>query len=438
MSANLSSNDGSSLRNTIIDGSSATISSLHQALADAAEAHVHASHRGPCTPKTRLLFAHMDFHGVGNDLNSAVRAFSCAIAQSRQVVFLPPRVEDRAKHPWLNELGLSWRSPWHWLHRAGLPFDSLIVASSCQVELSAPGRSHLLEALSRANDSDASSTLTRLGETTLAKVSRTWHPIWRVGLTPSVIPPPFRAQGLLWWFQVLGSYLIRARGPFQRELETHPAMAPFQAPSPLIAESRVRSKLAAAHFGRAMCQRRACDSIGVGWHPPIWFDVGLHIRMGDVCGKHAPKRGQKVRKCSQRPLEDALTLMRDFGLRGTLFFASDSGEAIAEAASIASQFGFNVSSLAFERDDAHHDATACAAHTSVSTSPAKDPEETGLELCKRGQSRERALLVEALLDSLMLSHSSVLVGAMIWVILVQSRPRFSLMNELVLVNELTR
>ena len=105
---------GSATRNTIIDGQSATVGSLHQALANAVEAHLHARHRAPCAPKTKLLFARMDFRGVGNDLNSAIRAFACALAQDRQVVFLPPSSESMDKYPWLKELGVSWQSPWHW------------------------------------------------------------------------------------------------------------------------------------------------------------------------------------------------------------------------------------------------------------------------------------------------------------------------------------
>jgi hypothetical protein len=108
----------------------------------------------------------MDFRGVGNDLNSAIRAFACALAQDRQVVFLPPSRESMDKYPWLKELGVSWQSPWHWLHRAGLHFDSLLVASSCQLELLTPERRHVLMALAEANDTDAETTLTRLGETT--------------------------------------------------------------------------------------------------------------------------------------------------------------------------------------------------------------------------------------------------------------------------------
>lgn len=428
VTANASSSSPSlpSTRNLIIDGYGASVRMLHQALADAAEAHLNARHRGPCTPKTRLLFARMDFHGVGNDLNQAMRALACALSQDRQVIYLPPSRDDQAKHPWLKQLGITWQTPWHWLHRAGLPFDSLLVASSCQLELARPERKHLLQELANTNESDAATTLTRLGEIELAKVSRSWHPIWRVGLTPAVIPAPFRSQGLLWWFQVLGSYLIRARGPLQKALQAHPAMLPFRTPASTIAEAGARSSLAAANFGRVFCHRgKPCDDVGAGWHPPVWFDVGLHIRMGDVCGKHAPKRGQKKRKCSQRPLEDALTLMRAYGLRGNLFFASDAAETVAEATSIGPSYGFNVSSLAFERSDADHDATACSTSSSAasvsspspassaSSSPARTLQQvTGLELCKRGRDRELALLLEALLDTLMLSRSSVLVGAM--------------------------
>ena len=417
-------------RTTIIDGQSATVGSLHQALANAVEAHLHARHRAPCAPKTKLLFARMDFRGVGNDLNSAIRAFACALAQDRQVVFLPPSRESMDKYPWLKELGVSWQSPWHWLHRAGLHFDSLLVASSCQLELLTPERRHVLMALAEANDTDAETTLTRLGETALAKVSRLWRPIWRVGLGPTVIPSAFRSQGLLWWFQALGSYLIRARGSLRQSLNSHEAMKPFRTPPAAIAEDDVRSPLVAEHFGQTTCTRSGqrsgapCDGIGVGWHPRVWFDLALHIRMGDVCGKNAPKRGQHKRKCSPQPLQDALRLMHSHGLRGNLFFASDSAETVDEAMRVGPSFGFNVTSLAFDRSAPDQDGTGCA-RSAAKNSTSAVALETGLELCKRSQSREQALLVEALLDVFMLSRSSVLVGAM-----MSNFPRLALQTRL--------
>ena len=411
--------------NTLVNGQPATVASLHQSLVDAAEAHIHARHRAPCSPKTKLLFARMDFHGVGNDLNNAVRAFAIALQQERQVVFLPPSQIEQTKNPWLQHVGVSWRSPWHWLHSAGMPFDSMIVPSSCQIQLSSSAHNHILRAVAEANDTDASITLERNGHTALAKISRSWHPIWRVGLTAAVMPIPFQTQGLLWWFQVLASYLLRARGPLRAALEGHEAMTAFRATpagretSSAKATKRemgVGSRLdvatavppgadTAAHFGRFWCGKRWCDDIGAGWHPHVWFDVGLHIRMGDVCGKNAPKRGQVKRKCSQRPLEDALELMVAHGLRGSVFFASDSAETLAQAAIVGPAYGFNITSLKFERGNDDHDGVSCA--TSVGAVGV-----TGLELCKRSLARDRALLVEALLDAFMLSRSNVLVGSM--------------------------
>ena len=55
----------------------------------------HEHRRSPGTNETKLLFARMDFHGIGNDINMAVRALSTAIIQERQIIFLPPSKEDR-------------------------------------------------------------------------------------------------------------------------------------------------------------------------------------------------------------------------------------------------------------------------------------------------------------------------------------------------------
>lgn len=399
----LSNASSTPFKNTLVDGLPTSFESLHQAVVDAAEVHINSRHRAPCTPKTKVLFARMDFHGVGNDLNNAARALACALSQDRQVVFLPPGQADQDKNSWLRALRVTGEQPWHWLKGAGWPLDSALVLSSCHRELMRPERKHVLLALAQANDTDAATTLSRIGEHTLAKVARSWHPIWRVGLTAAVVPTPYQSLGLLWWFQVLASYLVRLRGPLHAAMADHPAMRAFMA-SRESAAPRGRIPTAAANFGRTHCGKRLCDDVGMGWHPPVWFDVGLHIRMGDVCGKNAPRRGQKTRRCSARPLEDALELMKSHGLRGDVFFASDSAETLAQAVHLGPVYGFNISFLAFEHFSKGRGETCSDRNSGGSV--------TGLEWCERDVARDRRLLVEALLDAIMLSRSTVLVGSM--------------------------
>ena len=150
----------------------------------------------------------------------------------------------------------------------------------------------------------------------------------------------------------------------------------------------------AAPFGRLWCRKRWCDYIGPCWYPPVWFDVGLQLRLGDVCGKHAAVRGQKARKCSSQPTKDAFELMRAHGLSGRLFIASDSREAIDAALFLGPSYGFEVTHLAFDRKHIGDNGT------------------TGTELGKRTRARDLAVLVASLMDVLLLSRSSVLVGSM--------------------------
>ena len=376
----------------LIDGIPATLPRLHQTVADAAEAYISLQQRSPCGNETKLLFARMDWHGIGNDVNLAVRALATAVVQQRQIVFLPPAAQDRNANPWINWLGLSATEPWHWMAGAGLPFGSLFVDSACQKALLSNKR--MIHLLSDANETDPATTLFRAGDFELAKRSRLWKPIWRVGLNAGMIPLPFRSHGLLWWFQVLTNYLVRAREPLSGHLDRHPAMRAFlHAHGAAASGSRAPAEVSEP-FGRQRCGKRWCDYIGPGWQPPVWFDVGLQLRLGDVCGKHAAIRGQKSRKCSAQPAQDAFELMRAHGLTGRLFIASDSREALEKAVKLGPSYGFEVAHLSFNRARVEGNGSL------------------GTELARRSRSRDLAVLVESLMDVLLLSRSSVLVGSM--------------------------
>ena len=410
----------------LINGHPSTLPLLHQSLADAAAAYLQQQQRSKCTNETKLLFARFDWHGLGNDVNNAVRALSTAVIQERQIVFLPPHVSDRKDHPWMTQMGLSATHPWHWLAGAGMPFGSMIVQSACEKMLHEYEDGRLIRIIAEGNESDPGTTLFRMGEKQLAARSRAWKPIWRVGLHAGSIPLPFRSHGLLWWFQVLSSYLVRVRPPLSTHLERHPAMRSFlQSPAGLASATDCGPKsiraaaaatsgwngterlscvshnpLAAAPFGRTWCKRRWCDNVGPSWFPPVWFDVGLHLRIGDVCGKHAALRGQKARKCSSQPTEEAFELMRSHGLRGRLFFASDSREAVDTAVKIGPSYGFTVAHLSYDRSRIEGEVLDANGHA------------IGTELVKRSRARDLAVLTESLMDVLLLSRSSVLVGSM--------------------------
>ena len=382
----------------LIDGQHATLPMLHQSLVDSAAAHIDAVHRAPCTANTPVLFYRMDFHGIGNDLTRATAALAAAMIKRRQLVLLPPLRRHHPKFPYLKRT--SWEHPWHWLASAELPLDALLVTSDCQRYFGKAFPS-VVQELVNATEVDTGATLKRLGETGLYNSTASWRSSWRVGMDGGYVPLPFRKQGLLWWFQVLTSYFIRTRQPLRASLQAHPAL------------SRLRRKLGAnylhaadeaplpdvaAAIGRERCGlrgRRPCDRIGSGWMPSTWFDVGLHIRMGDACGAAAPERGQRARRCSRRPLQDAFALMKSHGLRGSVFLATDSARIASAAREAGVGHGFNVSTLPINR----------SVHESLclpnSQARAGDEPRCGTEFADRTRARDYSILVDTLLDALL-------------------------------------
>jgi len=391
----------------IIDGIHSSPALLHQSLVDAAGAYLERLHLAPCTNETPILFYRMDFHGIGNDLTRATAALAAAVIKRRQLVLLPPLRRLHAKVPSLRHT--NWQRPWHWLASARVPNDDLLVTSDCQRHMSAT-RPDLMRLLANATEVDTGATLRRFGEYALHNTSMAYRTSWRVGMDSNSIPLAFRRQGLLWWFQVLTNFWIRARGDLKERLMRHEALKtlrrklrffphsyPRGVPPPAIAEP----------IGRTLCggrRRRPCDKLGSGWLPEVWFDVGLHIRMGDACGANAPERGQRSRRCSARPLQDAFALMNAHQLRGHVFLATDSAEIARASEAIGAEHGFKVSTLQIDRKQ--HDSLC------LSTASRKDEPRCGTEFVDRTRERDLDMLTDTLLDSLLLSRSTVLVGAM--------------------------
>ena len=282
-----------------------------------------------------------------------------------------------------------------------MPNDDLLVASDCQRHMSA-ARPDLMRLLANATEVDTGATLRRFGEYALHNTSIAYRTSWRVGLDSSSIPLPFRRQGLLWWFQVLTNFWIRARGELKDRLMRHEALKalrgklrrfprslPRAVPPPAIAEP----------IGRTLCggrRRRPCDKLGSGWHPQLWFDVGLHIRMGDACGASAPERGQRSRRCSASPLQDAFALMNAHQLRGHVFLATDSTEIARASEAIGAEHGFNVSTLPIDRKQ--HDSLC------LSTASRRDEPRCGTEFVDRTRARDLNMLTDTLLDSLLVRY----------------------------------
>ena len=261
-------------------------------------------------------------------------------------------------------------------------------------------RPDLMRLLANATEADTGATLRRFGEYALHNTSMAHRTSWRVGLDSFSIPLPFRRQGLLWWFQVLTNFWIRARGELKQRLMRHEALKTLRrklrsfphsfsrpVPPPSIAEA----------IGRTYCggsrRRRPCDKLGSGWYPDVWFDVGLHIRMGDACGANAPGRGQRSRRCSASPLQDAFALMNAHQLRGHVFLATDSAEIARASEAIGAEHGFKVSTLPIDRKQ--HESLC------LSTVSRNDEPRCGTEFVARTRERDSNMLTDTLLDSLL-------------------------------------
>ena len=379
---------------------------MHAALVGAANAHLDDVHRSKCTPETPLLFARMDCHGVGEDLNQAVRMFAVAVSQRRQLVFLPPAPED-ARNPKSCALPetvqLSASEPWHWLVGQKIPMGAILHPSSCQLDLLAR-MPDVMEALARS----PAGNVTRVAfahSKALAERSRESQSLWRSHLAVSRhVPRLFQRQGLLWWFQMLTTYLVRVRDPLAARLSEHPAMKPFLANggAETTATTAGGKGNGAARYATLddvrwlgwgiRCGKRFCDGVGPGWLPPVRFDAAAHIRLGDACRQRGLSRHYytHVRRCDLN-LSVVVRKIREAGLsNGTLFVASDSQQIIDEVAS-GGAHPFRASYLEINRS---------RFETSAPT-----------EKIAEAANRLNALL-EALMDMLLLSRGSVIAGKM--------------------------
>ena len=187
------------------------------------------------------------------------------------------------------------------MHQASaeLPTNALLVTSSCQEYLST-NRPDLMEALANATEMDTGATLRRLGEFALFNTTLSYRNNWRVGMDRGYIPLPFRHQGLLWWFQVLNTYLVRvsSASPGQRSLwrslTRHAGIGKLE----MFLQARRKMDIrppptVALPIGRARCGRggrRPCDRIGAGWLPEAKTTSASedHVRQR----RPAPKRAR--------------------------------------------------------------------------------------------------------------------------------------------------
>lgn len=248
----------------------------------------------------------------------------------------------------------------------------------------------------RAAASSGSGNATRAavgaGAKGLAATARESQSLWRSHMSISRhVPRLFQRQGLLWWFQVLTTYLVRIREPLASMLSKHPAMLPFvTVPS----EPPRRDTLDDVRWlgWSVKCGKRFCDGIGPGWRPPARFDLGAHIRLGDSCRQAGISKhyALHVRRCDLN-LSTVLRKFREAGVHnGTLFVASDSQHIIDDVARGGAR-PFQATYL----------------HINRSRFETSKPTESLSEAATRFNS-----MIEALMDMLLLSRASLVAGKM--------------------------
>ena len=148
-----------------IDGHMSTLSGMHTALVAAATAASMTS-IGRHAQKAPILFARMDCHGVGEDLNHAIRMLAIALSESRQIVVLPPAREDRyvpTQCALPRSVKLSYEQPWHWLAGQSFSTSSILVPSSCQTALY-QRQPIAMEAVAQSSSGNATRVLLQRGE----------------------------------------------------------------------------------------------------------------------------------------------------------------------------------------------------------------------------------------------------------------------------------
>ena len=114
---------------------------------------------------------------------------------------------------------------------------------------------------------------------------------------------------MLWWWQALTTYVIRVRGAIAERVRQHPSLREMlkgmRKSTLMISDSATQPNstrlqydwLEQSRRALSLATRPAGDGRKLGWVPPVAFDAGLHMRMGDACGPKARPHQAEVRKC---------------------------------------------------------------------------------------------------------------------------------------------
>lgn len=387
-----------------LDASPEALRSAYAALENA--------HRSPCIlGKTPLVVQRMTVLGIANDVNYVVRAFALSLRKQHggQLVLLPParapahgRVASNNRESLAS--GRTVENAWHWLDGLqGASLSSIFASSTCQTLLQQPseaGRLRALDLASRNSSLAMAAEHLGLGTQVFDATNSAIRALGR-GMLLSDMPAQFRQFGMLWWWQVLTTYLVRVRGPLAERLERHPALQALQTRLARSAESGTASTavqnawLASSRNLLHRATRASTASMQeLGFLPDVAFDAALHVRMGDACGPRAKRNQDIVRKCvltlraGLAPLLAHGVVPRD----GRVFLATDSERILNEARAAAASLPFSMYYLDIDR--------------------AKYDTEAWIELASARSRTTLAILDETLLDLLLLSRARYIAGSM--------------------------
>ena len=370
-----------------------------------AYAFLEAAHRAPCVlGQTPLVVQRLPVLGIANDINYVARALALAMRKrfGGQLVLLPPaRAPSHGRAASNNRQsiasGRTLETAWHWLDGLeGASLSSIFTLSSCQLRLQQPdeiGRLRAFDLASRNGSNLAAVALSLgLGSNVFDATNGAIRALGK-GLMLSDIPARFREHGMLWWWQVLTTYLVRIKGSLANRLGHHPAMVAL--------DKRTALSPNDAHFKWLASSRnalrgaiRATSNDALGFMPRLAFDAALHVRMGDACGPKAKKNQEIVRKC-------VLTLMAGLAPLvahgvvppgGHVFLATDSQTIIKEARIASASLPFSLHYLELDRS--------------------KYDTEAWIELASVRSRSTLTILDETLLDLLLLSRARYIAGSM--------------------------
>ena len=288
---------------------------------------------------------------------------------------------------------------WHWLDES-VPLSSMLYLPSCQIQFQRDAAEELDQLGADASNASRAA-LSMKGVAKFVERSRDYDlgNRWYIELSVNKhIPKPFRSRGMLWWFQVLTTFLVRVRDPIAPRLRESAAL------QTLMHRVGGNESGGVSLLDSSTSQDRGFDAVwkALPLDPHLHFDLGLHVRMGDACGWKSARR-EIMRHCVAN-LSDALTRIgpvnggvvdrrrRRRPARATsLFIASDSQAILDEARQV-------------------HDARISHVHTLEFQ---RDRYETGAAVEAVLSRENNTVLEEALLDLLVLSQARVLAGAML-------------------------